>query len=155
MWACERSAIFLCVHACKHASVPVYMYMRAHLLVVSSSVDFNSWEHDLHLYNHQMISNCAEMPDIFKSGHWAKDKQHLLFGQIETHNADLYFFSQIIGAHGSVWVSRSFTELTVNCSCKAKDTIWLWLHCPVLLTCKALAKIMACQVQFSYQPLTP
>lgn len=62
---------------------------------------------------------------------------------------------QIIGAHGSVWVGRSFTELTVNCSCKAKDTIWLWLRCPVLLTCKGLAKIMACQVQFSYRPLTP
>lgn len=62
---------------------------------------------------------------ISKSGHWARGRQHL-FGQIETRDADLHF-GQIIGTPGSVWVGRSLTELTVNCSCKAEDTIWLWL----------------------------
>lgn len=69
-------------------------------------------------------------------------------------DADLHS-CQIIRAQGSVWVGRSFTELTVNCSRKAKDTIWLRQHSPVLLTCKRPAKIMACQVQFSHRPLTP
>lgn len=150
MWVFSKSLICTCMYVCQCVCVDMY----ESLILPRSLVDFDSWEYDLYLYHHQIIFNWLDLPDIFRSGHWAKGRHHLLCGKIETHNADLHF-CQIIGAHSSVWGGRSFTELTENCSCKAKDPIWLWLPCPVLLTCKGLAKIMACQVQFSYRPLTP
>lgn len=146
-YSCRKSASSLCT--CVYACICVCMcvcwgflltYMTNTTLVV--------------LYQHQKISNSPGMPVICKLGHWAKGRQPLLFGQIETCDADLHS-CQITGAQGSIWVGGSVTKLTVNCSCKAEDTIWLRLRNPVLLTCKRPAKIMACQVQFSHQPLTP